>query len=102
MSTSVQTKRYRASWNSAVIAESSNTTVVEGNQYFPVDDVRSEHLRPSETHTTCHWKGQASYYNVVVDGETNADAAWYYPTPLPAAREIAGHIAFWKGVTVEE
>jgi uncharacterized protein (DUF427 family) len=92
----------RAKWKGAVIAESEQTVVVEGNHYFPPHSVRREHLRPSSTHTTCHWKGEASYYNVVVDGETNADAAWYYPTPLPAAQEIAGHIAFWKGVTVEE
>jgi len=92
MSTSVQTKRYRASWNSAVIAESSNTTVVEGNQYFPVDDVRSEHLRPSETHTTCHWKGVA----------VNRDAAWYYPEPSKAAERVRDRIAFWRGVKVDQ
>ena len=102
MSTSVQTKRYRASWNSAVIAESSNTTVVEGNQYFPVDDVRSEHLRPSETHTTCHWKGVASYYDVVVGDTVNRDAAWYYPEPSKAAERVRDRIAFWRGVKVDQ
>jgi uncharacterized protein (DUF427 family) len=92
----------KAKWKGTVIAESDHTVVVEGNHYFPAESVRREHLRPSATHTTCHWKGQASYYDVVVDGEANRDAAWYYPTPLPAAKEIAGHIAFWKGVTLEE
>jgi uncharacterized protein (DUF427 family) len=91
----------KATWNGAVLAESDQTVVVEGNHYFPPEAVKREYLRPSATHTTCGWKGQASYYHVVVDGRTNEDAAWYYPTPLPAAQQIAGHIAFWKGVTVE-
>jgi uncharacterized protein (DUF427 family) len=91
----------KAVWNGAVIAESEQTVVVEGNHYFPPQAVKQEHLRPSSTHTTCHWKGQASYYDVVVDGQTNPDAAWYYPSPLPAAQTIAGHVAFWKGVTVQ-
>jgi uncharacterized protein (DUF427 family) len=91
----------KAVWNGAVIAESEQTVVVEGNHYFPPQAVRQEYLRPSSTHTTCHWKGQASYYDVVVDGQTNPDAAWYYPSPLPAAQAIAGYVAFWKGVTVQ-
>jgi uncharacterized protein (DUF427 family) len=91
----------RAIWNGAVIAESDRTVVVEGNHYFPPQSVKQEYLRPSGTHTTCGWKGEASYYDVVVGGQTNKDAAWYYPSPLPAAKQIAGHVAFWKGVKVE-
>ena len=91
----------RATWNGAVIAESDRTVEVEGNQYFPIDAVRRELLRDSSTHTTCPWKGVASYYDVVVDDQVNKDAAWYYPTPKDAARQIAGHVAFWHGVRVE-
>ena len=94
-------KRYRATWNGEIIAESADTVVVEGNQYFPLSDVRAEVLRPSETHTTCHWKGLASYYDVAVDGKVNHDAAWYYPTPSPAASQIKDRVAFWRGVKVE-
>jgi uncharacterized protein (DUF427 family) len=90
----------RATWNGAVIAESDTYEVVEGNVYFPPDAVRREHLRDSATHTVCGWKGNASYYDVVVDGKTNADAAWYYPEPMDAAASIRGHVAFWKGVEV--
>jgi uncharacterized protein (DUF427 family) len=91
----------RATWNGTVLAESDRCVVVEGNQYFPLASVKREHLRPSATHTTCAWKGVASYYDVVVDGEVNRDAAWYYPDPKDAARNIAGHVAFWRGVKVE-
>jgi len=91
----------RAIWKGTVLAESERTIEVEGNQYFPPDAVRREHLRASSTHTVCPWKGTASYYDVVVGGETNKDAAWYYPTPKDAAKEIAGHVAFWRGVRVE-
>ena len=91
----------RATWNGAVLAESDRCQVVEGNYYFPPDAVSREHLRPSSTHTQCSWKGTASYYDVVVGEQRNADAAWYYPEPKPAAREIAGWVAFWHGVTVE-
>ena len=91
----------RALWNGTVLAESDRTEVVEGNQYFPPDAVRREHLQPSTTHTTCPWKGIASYYDVVVNGETNRDAAWYYPEPKEAARNIKGHVAIWRGVKVE-
>ena len=91
----------RARWNGCVIAESERCEMVEGNHYFPPDSVRRDLLQNSATHTTCGWKGIASYYHVVVDGETNKDAAWYYPDPKPAARNIAGYVAFWKGVKVE-
>ena len=91
----------RATWNGATIAESDATRVVEGNHYFPPDSVRPEHLAPSETHTTCGWKGVASYHDVVVNGERNRDAAWYYPAPKDAAAEIAGYVAFWRGVQIE-
>ena len=92
----------RATWKGAVIAESDRCEVVEGNRYFPPDAVRREHLRESTTHTTCPWKGIASYYDVVVGGETNRDAAWYYPETSEAARNIKGYVAFWRGVTVED
>jgi uncharacterized protein (DUF427 family) len=95
------TKRYRATWNDAVLAESADTIAVEGNQYFPLADVRQEYLRPSDTHTTCHWKGVASYYDVVVGDRVNGDAAWYYPDPSPAAERVKDRVAFWHGVKVE-
>jgi uncharacterized protein (DUF427 family) len=91
----------KAVWNGAVLAESANTEVVEGNHYFPPDSIHSEYFQDSSTHTTCPWKGVASYYSIVVDGQTNKDAAWYYPTPKDAAKNISGYIAFWKGVKVE-
>jgi len=91
----------KAVWNGTVIAESDRTKVVEGNQYFPPDSVRREHLRESSTHTTCPWKGVASYYDVVVGNEVNRDAAWYYPDTKDAANDIRGYIAFWRGVSVE-
>jgi uncharacterized protein (DUF427 family) len=93
--------RYQAKWNGAVIADSDETVVVEGNQYFPVESVVASSLQPSETHTTCHWKGVASYYDVVVDGKVNSDAAWYYPEPSEAAANIKDRVAFWHGVKVE-
>jgi uncharacterized protein (DUF427 family) len=91
----------RALWNGRVIAETDRCEVVEGNQYFPPTAVKRELLRESATHTTCGWKGVASYYDVVVDGQVNRDAAWYYPNPKPAAQNIAGCIAFWRGVKIE-
>ena len=94
-------RRYRATWKDAVIAESAETLVVEGNQYFPLEQVNRQYLRPSDTHTTCHWKGIASYYDVVVDGDVNRDAAWYYAEPSSAAEKIKGRVAFWHGVRVE-
>jgi uncharacterized protein (DUF427 family) len=90
------------SWNGAVIAESADTVVVEGNHYFPADDVASGYLRKSDTTSRCPWKGEASYYSLEVDGETNPDAAWFYSSPSEAAKSIAGRVAFWKGVKVEE
>jgi len=92
----------KAIWNGAVIAESERTEIVEGNHYFPPEALRTEYFRPSDTRTVCPWKGVAHYYTVVADGKTNADAAWYYPDPKPAARNIAGRIAFWKGIRVEK
>ena len=92
----------KASWNNAIIADSDETVVVEGNHYFPSDSVNPEYLQPSDTHTNCHWKGDASYYNLVVNGETNKDAAWYYPEPKEAAAEIKDRIAFWRGVTISK
>jgi len=89
-----------ATWNNAVIAESDDTVVVEGNHYFPLSDVSEEFLRDSDHTSACPWKGTARYYHLEVDGQTNANAAWYYPEPKPAASEIAGRIAFWKGVQV--
>lgn len=93
----------RATWNGAVIAEAPADAVeiVENNVYFPPETVRQQHLQPSQTNTTCAWKGTASYYDVVVDGKVNQDAAWYYAAPKDAAQQIAGRIAFWKGVEVE-
>ena len=91
----------RATWNGAVLANSEQCVVVEGNQYFPPDAVNREFLKPSETHTVCSWKGTASYYDVVVNGQTNKDAAWYYPQPKDAAKQITNYIAFWHGVDVQ-
>jgi uncharacterized protein (DUF427 family) len=91
----------KAIWQGTVIAESDRCQVIEGNQYFPPDAVKREHLRPSETHTVCGWKGTASYYDVVVGDQVNRDAAWFYPTPKDAAASIAGWVAFWHGVTVQ-
>lgn len=90
----------RAIWRDAVIAESDETIVVEKNHYFPPDSVNREYLRDSDRHTSCFWKGRASYYHVVVEGEENADAAWYYPEPKKRASQIKDYIAFWKGVEV--
>jgi uncharacterized protein (DUF427 family) len=90
----------KAIWNNALLAESDETEVVEGNHYFPPEAVRREYFKESSTHTVCSWKGTASYYDVVVEGQENKDAAWYYPAPLPAAKNIANHVAFWKGVRI--
>jgi len=91
----------KAIWNGTTIAESDETVVVEGNHYFPREAVNSDYLTDSNTHTTCPWKGLASYFTLTVDGKTNPDAAWYYPDPKPAASEIKDRVAFWKGVRVE-
>ena len=90
----------KAVWNDRVIADSDQTLVVEGNHYFSPDSVNPEYLRDSSTTTVCGWKGTARYYDLVVDGRTNPDAAWYYPAPKDAAQQIRGRIAFWKGVQV--
>jgi len=92
----------KATWKGAVLAESDRCVVVEGNQYFPNDSVHFEFLKPSNSHTECPWKGTASYYDVVVNGERNPDAAWFYADPKSEAKEIKDHIAFWKGVRVEK
>ena len=92
----------KAIWNNMVIAESDDTLQIEGNHHFPVNSVKKDLLVDSQTHTVCHWKGTASYYNVVVEGQENKDAAWYYPEPSYAAEKIKDHIAFWRGVEVIE
>jgi uncharacterized protein (DUF427 family) len=91
----------RATWKGEVLAESDETVVVEGNHYFPADSIKREHFRESGTHTVCPWKGTASYYDVVVGSDVNEDAAWYYPEPKDAAKEIKDRVAFWRGVKVE-
>lgn len=93
----------KASWNGAVIAEApeDKVQIVEGNVYFPPESVRQEYLQKSDKATTCPWKGTASYYNIAVGNEVNKDAAWFYASPKEAAKQIAGHIAFWRGVEVE-
>ena len=92
----------KAIWNGLVIAESDRTVVVEGNVYFPGDSVKPEYLRPSDTQTVCPWKGTANYRHVEVDGKRNLDAAWYYPEPSAAAKQIKDFVAFWKGVRIEK
>lgn len=91
----------KAVWHGKTIAESDDTVVVEGNHYFPSDSIRHEYFRVSDGHTYCPWKGEASYYDIAVDGAVNEVAAWYYPEPEEAAANIKGRIAFWKGVVVE-
>ncbi len=91
----------KAIWKGAVIAESDDTVLVEGNHYFPEDSLHREHVTFSNHRSTCPWKGQASYYSLLVDGELNADAAWTYPDPKPEAEHIRGRVAFWKGVKIE-
>ncbi|WP_416409330.1 DUF427 domain-containing protein [Agrobacterium rosae] len=90
----------KATWNGAIIAESDDTVIVEGNHYFPIGSVKNEYLRSSQTKSSCPWKGQASYYTLEVNGQKNADAAWFYAEPKPAANEIKDRVAFWKGVQV--
>lgn len=92
---------HRATWKGAVIAESADVVTVEGNLYFPRSAVKDELLKPSDTTTVCSWKGLANYYDLVVDGEVNKDAVWYYAAPKDAAKQIAGRVAFWKGVKTE-
>jgi uncharacterized protein (DUF427 family) len=90
----------KATWHGTTLAESNDTVVVEGNHYFPIDSIHREYFIESDTHTTCPWKGEASYYNISVDGEVNKDAAWYYPEPKAAAANIKNRVAFWKGVVI--
>jgi len=90
----------RAIWRSSVLAESDATVVVEGNHYFPPESIKREYFRESKTHTTCSWKGVTSYYDIVVNGEFNRDAAWYYPESKEAAKHIMNYIGFWRGVQV--
>jgi uncharacterized protein (DUF427 family) len=91
----------KATWENVVLAESSKTVEVEDNQYFPPDSLKQGYFKPSATQTVCPWKGLASYFDVEVNGKLNHDAAWYYPDPKPAAKEIKGYVAFWRGVKVE-
>jgi len=91
----------KATWNNQVIAESDKTIVVENNHYFPAESLKKELFKPSSTHSSCPWKGSASYYSISVDGKTNTDAAWFYPEPKDAAKQIKGYVAFWKGVKIE-
>ena len=90
----------KAIWNGAVLAASDHTQIVEGNHYFPADSIKGEYFRENENHTVCPWKGTASYYDIEVAGQVNRGAAWYYPSPKPAAKNIKDHIAFWRGVQV--
>ena len=91
----------KATWNGKVIAESDKTEVVEGNHYFPPESVHREFLKKSDHHTTCPWKGEASYYDVVINGKTNENSAWYYPDPKPEAKNIKEYVAFWNGIEVK-
>lgn len=90
----------KAIWNGAVLAETDKTIMIEGNHYFPKESVNMAYMKPSDTHTHCHWKGEASYYTVEVDGKENKDAAWYYPDPSQMAKSIKDHVAFWRGVEI--
>lgn len=92
--------KVKAIWSNQVIAESEHTEVVENNHYFPVNSVKKEYLKKNDHHTTCPWKGEASYFDVVVDGNVNKNAAWYYPNPKTEAKQIENYIAFWKGVQI--
>ena len=91
----------KATWQGKTLAESDQTVMVEGNHYFPIEAIKQEYFQPRDTHTTCPWKGLASYYTVAVDGQTNPDAAWFYPEPKQAAENIKGYVAFWRGVEVK-
>lgn len=92
----------KAIWNHQIIAESTETINVEGNAYFPPDSINKEFLKHSQNHTVCHWKGTASYFDIEVAGETNKDAAWYYPNPSALADKIKDYVAFWRGVSIEK
>ena len=90
----------QAIWNDTILAESDETVVVEGNHYFPEESIKKEYFVDSDKQTVCPWKGTASYYDVVVNGQVNRDAAWYYPSPKDAAQQISGRVAFWRGIRV--
>ena len=90
----------KAIWKNRTLAESDDTIVIENNNYFPPESVKKEFLKESEMHSTCPWKGEASYYDIVIDGDVNKDAAWYYPEPKEAAKQIKNYVAFWKGVEI--
>jgi len=90
----------KAIWKNTALAESDKTIVIEGNHYFPPDSINKQYFQESTYHTTCPWKGEASYYDVITDGEVNKDSAWYYPEPKEAAKEIKNYVAFWKGVEI--
>jgi len=92
----------KAIWNGQLLAESSDTVVVENNHYFPASSLHMEFILVSDTKSHCPWKGEASYYSIIVDGEINSDAAWFYPSPKEAAKEIKNHVAFWRGIEVTE
>ena len=92
----------KAIWKNHVLAKSDDTVIVENNHYFPPSSINRQYFQTSDKKTTCHWKGEASYYTIIVDGNENIDAAWYYPSPKEAAKEIKDHIAFWKGIEVTE
>ena len=91
----------KATWNGVVLAESDHTEVVEGNHYFPPESINRAYFQESSTHTVCPWKGEASYYTIVVAGQENPDAAWTYPAPSKAAAQIKDHVAFWRKVMIE-
>jgi len=95
-------QQMKAIWNGQLLAESNDIVVVENNHYFPLSSVKMEFFQTSDTTSHCPWKGEASYYSIIVDGEINNDAAWYYPAPKDAAKEIKNHVAFWRGVEVTE
>ncbi|RMF65267.1 MAG: DUF427 domain-containing protein [Calditrichaeota bacterium] len=92
----------KAIWKGKVLAESDQVEIVEGNRYFPPDSINREYFEESNTETICPWKGTAHYYHIKVDNEVNVDAAWYYPEPKEAAKNIAGYVAFWRGVEVQD
>ena len=92
----------KAVWENTVVAESNQTIVIEGNHYFPPDSIKKQCFAPSDTHSTCPWKGLASYYHVKAGEKLNQDAAWFYPEPKDAAKSIKNYVAFWRGVTVTE
>ncbi|WP_026450258.1 DUF427 domain-containing protein [Aequorivita capsosiphonis] len=92
----------KALWNNKMIAETKETVIIENNHYFPPEAINEKYFKRSATHTSCPWKGEASYYTIEVDGKTNKDAAWYYPDPKPAADAIKNHVAFWKGVIIKK